>query len=150
MSGGYADRLKAYPNKGVCGLPEKYDNERRLAASLREVVNAVREAQHLVIFTGAGISTAAGIPDFRGPTGIWTQEKAREKAAREASKRRREEEAGAAAAAAKQQRRGGGEEGGAAQRHGGDGEGRGRGSDDTRSSGTPKSPPPGIANRSLD
>ena len=79
MSGGYADRLKAYPNKGVCGLPEKYDNERRLAASLREVVNAVREAQHLVIFTGAGISTAAGIPDFRGPTGIWTQEKAREK-----------------------------------------------------------------------
>ena len=113
MSGGYADRLKAYPNKGVCGLPEKYDNERRLAASLREVVNAVREAQHLVIFTGAGISTAAGIPDFRGPTGIWTQEKAREKAAREASKRRREEEAdaaAAAAAAAKQQRRGGGEE----------------------------------------
>ena len=79
MSGGYADRLKAYPNKGVCGLPEKYDNERRLAASLREVVNAVREAQHLVIFTGAGISTAAGIPDFRGPTGIWTQEKARDK-----------------------------------------------------------------------
>ena len=99
MSGGYADRLKAYPNKGVCGLPEKYDNERRLAASLREVVNAVREAQHLVIFTGAGISTAAGIPDFRGPTGIWTQEKARDKAAREASKRRREEEADAAAAA---------------------------------------------------
>jgi NAD-dependent protein deacetylase/lipoamidase len=37
---------------------------------LREILNAAR---HAVVFTGAGISTESGIPDFRSPGGIWTR-----------------------------------------------------------------------------
>ena len=37
--------------------------------------NLVGSAQRIVAFTGAGISTESGIPDFRSPGGIWTRYK---------------------------------------------------------------------------
>lgn len=31
------------------------------------------ESAYLVVFTGAGVSTESGLPDFRGPDGLWTR-----------------------------------------------------------------------------
>jgi hypothetical protein len=75
MSAGYASRLLAYPNKGLVGLPEFRETQRALHHKLQKLTELVRKSQHLVMLTGAGISTSAGIPDCRGPNGIWTMEK---------------------------------------------------------------------------
>ena len=40
--------------------------------SLDELSALLNSSQRLAIFTGAGISTESGIPDFRSPDGIWT------------------------------------------------------------------------------
>lgn len=41
----------------------------------------IRSSQRIVALTGAGISTESGIPDFRGPQGLWTKNPGAEKMA---------------------------------------------------------------------
>ena len=37
------------------------------------LVERLQDAQRILVFCGAGVSTASGIPDFRGPGGVWTR-----------------------------------------------------------------------------
>jgi mono-ADP-ribosyltransferase sirtuin 6 len=45
-----------------------------LEERIRQLAHWMLESKYLVIFTGAGISTESGLPDFRGPDGIWTRQ----------------------------------------------------------------------------
>jgi NAD-dependent deacetylase len=40
---------------------------------MENLIERLRQARRVLIFSGAGISTGSGIPDFRGPNGVWTR-----------------------------------------------------------------------------
>lgn len=44
-----------------------------IESKIKTLAQWLYEARYLVVFTGAGISTESGLPDFRGPDGVWTR-----------------------------------------------------------------------------
>ncbi|MCP4755563.1 MAG: hypothetical protein GY866_32270 [Proteobacteria bacterium] len=46
---------------------------RDLDQRIKTLAQWMVESERIVVFTGAGISTASGLPDFRGPDGVWTR-----------------------------------------------------------------------------
>jgi NAD-dependent deacetylase len=50
-------------------------------AGIEQIAEWLRASRGTVVLTGAGISTESGIPDFRGPNGVWTRDPEAEKRA---------------------------------------------------------------------
>src|SRR5687768_5893026 len=69
---------RGWPTMRVyAGLPQtlKYPamSDHDLDTRLARVQGWIEAARRVVVLTGAGISTDSGIPDFRGPQGVWTK-----------------------------------------------------------------------------
>ena len=45
-----------------------------VTAGVSSAIDLVAARQRITVLTGAGVSTDSGIPDFRGPTGLWTRD----------------------------------------------------------------------------
>lgn len=69
MSQDYASSLSKFPDKGILGRPEVHDPASLFEQKVEVLTDLLRNSKHTVVHTGAGLSTSAGIPDFRGPNG---------------------------------------------------------------------------------
>ncbi|CAD2111444.1 hypothetical protein YYG_03444 [Plasmodium vinckei petteri] len=70
----YASRLSKNENKGPLGEKEYFEDEEEEKEKIKVLIEKIRTSEYIVVHSGAGISTSSGLQDFRGPTGIWTNE----------------------------------------------------------------------------
>jgi len=54
-------------------VKEYYDSPANVKMKVKKLADLIKNSNHVVIYTGAGISTSASIPDYRGPDGLWTR-----------------------------------------------------------------------------
>ncbi|EOD04280.1 hypothetical protein EMIHUDRAFT_460268, partial [Emiliania huxleyi CCMP1516] len=69
------ERTAARKAAEAASMVETEDDAEVLRGKIDALSEMLAGARHVVVYTGAGISTAANIPDYRGPQGIWTQQK---------------------------------------------------------------------------
>lgn len=60
--------------KSSARVARKNSAQSEESAQLRQFAELIRDAQKIVFFGGAGVSTASGIPDFRSAAGLYAQE----------------------------------------------------------------------------
>ena len=69
--------LRSGEEKGNAAMVMSGDDqqvgETALDGALARAIQLLAAARRVVVLTGAGISTDSGIPDFRGPQGVWTK-----------------------------------------------------------------------------
>lgn len=61
-----AERVREYNEENDAALFQR---------KVRKLAKMVRKSKYTVFFTGAGVSTSAGVGDYRGPSGAWTKRK---------------------------------------------------------------------------
>eukprot|EP01120_Amphizonella_sp_Union-15-10_P000607 TRINITY_DN10652_c0_g1_i2.p1 TRINITY_DN10652_c0_g1~~TRINITY_DN10652_c0_g1_i2.p1 ORF type:complete len:334 (-),score=60.07 TRINITY_DN10652_c0_g1_i2:74-1075(-) len=65
------DRPKLLLHKEV-NVEEFFEEPSTLQKKVKTLAQLLKDSKHCVVFTGAGVSTSASLPDYRGPKGLWT------------------------------------------------------------------------------